>query len=39
MFQMLSRIESRLSTGPWWWRPIGAVISIGIMIAIYMALS
>jgi hypothetical protein len=38
MFNLISRVETFLTTGPWWWRMIGAAISIGALIAVAFAL-
>lgn len=39
MFNMISRAESLLNGGPWWWRPVGGVITLVVLFVLYFALS
>lgn len=38
MFNLVSRVETFLTTGPWWWRVIGGVISTAVLVGIAFAL-
>jgi hypothetical protein len=38
MFNLISRVESFLTTGPWWWRVLGAAISVAVLLAAAFAL-
>ena len=40
MWNLISRVEGLLGNGgPWWWRPIGTVLSLVLLGAIYWILS
>lgn len=38
MLNWISRAESILTHGPWWWRPIGTVIVVAVLTLLYFAL-
>jgi hypothetical protein len=39
MWNYISRAQSLLTTGPWWWRPVGGAISVGLLVIVYVVLS
>jgi hypothetical protein len=39
MFNYLSKIESFMTGGPWYWRYIGGSIVIGVLVIVYIAMS
>jgi hypothetical protein len=39
LLNKIDRVVNLGATGPWWWRPLGGVISLVVLLAVWLGLS